>query len=365
MPSVQPDEINEIFLGVAEPFTGEALSSLIHVKKVDVSQHDLSITIDIEISFSLPSTALDSLSVLMQRTIEQAYQDYTIELHLTTVIRSHGVSSTAPVLSKVKNIIAIASGKGGVGKSTTSANIALALAQQGAKVGLLDADIYGPNQPLMMGVRQTQAETKNSKFIPVMTHGVATMSVGYLVDDDTPMVWRGPIVSKVLTQLLKDTAWPECDYLIVDLPPGTGDVQLTLSKGVAMSGAMIVTTPQTVALQDAVKAQKMFEKVGVVVLGVVENMAVHVCSQCGHEEHVFGDGGAQTLTTDATPLLGQLPLMRSIREAGDSGLPVVMQYPDSDIALRYHRIASKLSAQVALQPRQYAAHFPNITVEKN
>jgi len=266
------------------------------------------------------------------------------------------------VIPGVQHTVAIASGKGGVGKSTTTVNLALALAAQGARVGLLDADIYGPNQPKMLGANQ-QAENESKRLLPIEAHGLKTMSIGYLIDTDTPVVWRGPMIAKMLEQLLRDTAWGELDYLLIDLPPGTGDVQLTLSKRFHVDGALIVTTPQDVALLDARKALEMFRKVDVPVLGVIENMSMHVCSQCGHEEALFGAGGGERLATDTgLDVLGRLPLLLSIREASDAGLPIVKADPDSPATHVYFEVALRLKEILEKKRKSKLKAFPDIVV---
>ena len=264
----------------------------------------------------------------------------------------------------VAAIIAVASGKGGVGKSTTAVNLALALSVEGARVGLLDADIYGPSQPRMLGARQ-QPESPDGKTLnPIVSYNIQSMSIGYLIEEDTPMVWRGPMVTQTLEQLLRDTRWHDLDYLIIDLPPGTGDTQLTLSQKVPVSGAIIVTTPQDIALLDARKGLKMFEKVEVPVLGVVENMSIHICSQCGHEEHIFGAGGGQRMAEEyEVPFLGSLPLDIRIREETDNGQPTVIAEPDSRIAELYRDIARRASARLSLQAKNYSHKFPNIVIQ--
>lgn len=251
----------------------------------------------------------------------------------------------------VKNIIAIASGKGGVGKSTTAVNLALALAAEGASVGILDADIYGPSVPQMLGVANLRPEIEDNKvMLPVSNYGVQSISMGYLVSENTPMIWRGPMVSGALQQLLTQTRWQDLDYLLIDMPPGTGDIQLTLSQSVPVTGALIVTTPQDIALLDAKKGIEMFRKVNVPVLGVVENMATHICSQCGHEEHIFGEGGGQRIADDyQTKLLGALPLDLSIRQQADSGEPTVVADPDGAITQIYRQIARQMAAQLSVQ----------------
>lgn len=282
-----------------------------------------------------------------------------------TTIRSHAVQQNLKPLQGIKNIIAVASGKGGVGKSTTAVNLALALQADGATVGLLDADIYGPSQPRMVGNAAGKPEpTESGKIYPIESLGLKTMSMGYLVDEEQPMIWRGPMVTQALTQLLNETIWGELDYLVIDLPPGTGDIQLSLAQKIPVSGAVIVTTPQDIALLDARKGLKMFEKVSVPVLGVVENMSTHICSQCGHEEPVFGEGGGVQMAADyAVPLLGQLPLSMSIRLQADSGKPTVVADPESDESQRYVAIARRTAAQLSLQAKDYASKFPTIVVE--
>lgn len=265
---------------------------------------------------------------------------------------------------QIKNIIAVASGKGGVGKSTTAVNLALALSSLGVQIGILDADIYGPSQPLMLGAQQTPHYESGKPLTPVVRYNLHSMSMGYLVDVNTPMVWRGPMVSKALQQLLFDTQWPALDYLIVDLPPGTGDIQLTMAQKIPVAGAVIVTTPQDLALLDARKGLEMFRKLSIPVLGVIENMSTHLCTACGHEEAIFGVGGGEHLAqaTDVL-LLGSLPLNKQIREDADGGAPTVIADPESPIAHRYRDIAEKMIAQLALHPKSYAGKFPDIVVE--
>ncbi len=287
-----------------------------------------------------------------------------LTVNISHKIIAHSVQHGVKRLENVKNIIAVASGKGGVGKSTTSVNLALALASEGATVGLLDADIYGPSQPRMMGL-SGQPESKDGKSLePMENYGVQTMSIGFLIDEETPMIWRGPMVTQALEQLLNDTRWKDLDYLIIDLPPGTGDTQLTLAQKVPVSGAVIVTTPQDIALLDARKGLKMFEKVEVPILGVVENMSTHICSQCGHEEHIFGAGGGQTMASEAgIELLGSLPLEMGIRLNADSGKPTVVADPESRTAEIYREIARKAAARLSRQAKDYSAAFPNIVIQ--
>ena len=286
-----------------------------------------------------------------------------IHVDITSNIVSHTVQKGVKPLANIKNTIAIASGKGGVGKSTTAVNLALALQAEGASVGILDADIYGPSQPRMLGCHM-KPETDGKSIEPNVSYHIQSMSIGYLVDEETPMIWRGPMVTSALEQLLTETNWRDLDYLVIDLPPGTGDIQLTLCQKIPVSGAIIVTTPQDIALLDARKALKMFEKVEVPVLGIVENMSTHICSQCGHEEHIFGTGGGEQMAKQyGVDLLGSLPLDIAIREGVDNGKPTVALQPDSAISASYREIARKAAAKLSLRARDYSARFPRIVVE--
>ena len=287
-------------------------------------------------------------------------------INVSSKIEPHTAQKGVKPINGVKNIIAIASGKGGVGKSTTAVNLALALQAEGATVGILDADIYGPSQPRMLGVSD-KPESKDGKSLePLMGHGIQSMSIGYLIEEETPMIWRGPMVTQALEQLLNDTQWKDVDYLIIDLPPGTGDIQLTLAQKVPVSGAVIVTTPQDIALLDARKALKMFEKVDVAVLGIVENMSIHICSNCGHEEHIFGTGGGQSMAEDyEVDLLGALPLDKQIREEVDGGTPTVAAEPEGRIAEIYRDIARRMAAKLSLRAKEFSAKFPNIVIQNS
>ncbi len=289
------------------------------------------------------------------------------ELLFTTKVVAHGVQRNLKPLAEVRNVIAVASGKGGVGKSTVAVNLALALAADGANVGLLDADIYGPSQPHMLGLVGEQPVSEDGKtMLPLTAHGLQAISIGFLIDPDQPMVWRGPMVTSALNQLLNQTRWRDLDYLIVDMPPGTGDIQLTLSQQVPVSGAVIVTTPQDIAAIDARKGLEMFRKVSIPVLGVIENMSVHVCSNCGHEESIFGSGGAERMAEDfGVELLGRLPLDARIREQTDAGRPTVASEPDSPAATAYRLAARRMAAALAARGRDYSSAFPNIVVEKS
>ncbi|HPX89003.1 MAG TPA: iron-sulfur cluster carrier protein ApbC, partial [Methylophilaceae bacterium] len=287
-----------------------------------------------------------------------------LTVNVSSKIVAHKAQQGVTLLPKVKNIIAVASGKGGVGKSTTSVNLALALAAEGATVGLLDADIYGPSQPQMLGISGRPESVDGKSMEPMQAHGIQAMSIGFLIDTDTPMVWRGPMVTGALEQLLRDTNWHELDYLVIDLPPGTGDIQLTLAQKIPVTGAIIVTTPQDIALLDARKGLKMFEKVGIPILGIVENMSTHICSKCGHEEHIFGAGGGALMANDyKVDLLGSLPLDIQIRMQADSGQPTVIAQPDSKIAQIYKEIARKAAIKIANASLDHSAKFPNIVIQ--
>ncbi len=317
---------------------------------------------EIKLQMGFPAKGIET--ELKQRICDLVPVD-KVELTLTSKITAHGVQRNLKPLANVKNIIAIASGKGGVGKSTTAVNIALALATEGASVGVLDADIYGPSQPLMLGVAGERPTSIDGQTMqPLTAHGVQVMSIGFLIDPDQPMVWRGPMVTSALNQLLNQTQWDNIDYLIVDMPPGTGDIQLTLSQQVPVSGAVIVTTPQDIALLDARKGLQMFRKVSVPVLGIVENMSHHICSECGHEEPIFGSGGGERMAADFdVELIGSIPLDVRIREQTDSGEPTVIAEPDGAHAQAYRQTARRMAALLAIQGKDYSHAFPKIVVE--
>ncbi|HVV68297.1 MAG TPA: iron-sulfur cluster carrier protein ApbC [Gammaproteobacteria bacterium] len=344
-----------------DPYLKKTWGELQAVKHLEIAPGK--ITLHIKLPYPLAHLKA-AMAALLQEMITAKFPGYQLELTATWQIDSHLFQPGVQNIPGVKNVIAVASGKGGVGKSTTAVNIAASLKAEGARVGILDADIYGPNQPHMLGV-STRLVTQNGQPIsPVLAHGLQSMSIGYLIDPETPMIWRGPMVSSALQQLARDTAWDDLDYLIIDLPPGTGDIQLTLAQKIPLNGVLIVTTPQDIALLDARKGLEMFRKVNVSLLGIVENMSIHVCGQCGHEESIFGNEGASRLAKDyAVELLGNLPLAKQIREQADCGQPVVNAAPESDIAKIYREIARKLAGKIALQPKNYGAKFPKIVVE--
>ena len=290
----------------------------------------------------------------------------SVNVDVSSKIVSHSVQRGVKLIPGVKNIIAVASGKGGVGKSVTAVNLALALAAEGASVGILDADIYGPSQPQMLGITGRPESLDGKNLEPMMAHGIQAMSIGLLVDTDSPMVWRGPMVTQALQQLLNETRWHDVDYLIIDMPPGTGDIQLTLAQKVPVTGAVIVTTPQDIALLDARKGLKMFEKVGIPIIGIVENMSTHICSSCGHEEHIFGAGGGDKMCKDySTELLGSLPLDIKIREQTDAGRPTVVADPDGQVADIYRSIARRIAVKVDELSQDYSELFAKIVIEDN
>jgi ATP-binding protein involved in chromosome partitioning len=310
---------------------------------------------------------LEEFTAGLNQHLKRAGHETAVRVDLGPDIRAHAVQRNLKPLERIKNVVAVASGKGGVGKSTVAVNLALAWAAQGARVGLLDADIYGPSQPLMLGLEGQRPTAPDGKHLqPLSAHGIVAMSIGFLVDAAQPMVWRGPMVTQALTQLLSETQWGTLDYLVVDMPPGTGDIQLTLAQRVPVAGAVIVTTPQDIALADARKGLKMFEKVAVPVLGIVENMSIHICGNCGHAEHIFGTGGgARMAAENGVTLLGELPLDARIREEADGGRPTVVAAPDSARALAYLTMARRTAAALARRARDRSSVFPKIVVEES
>ena len=348
---------------VTDPNTGQDFVSTKQLKNLRIEDGD--VTFDIELGYPAKSqiAPLRKSLIAAARGVPGVQN---VSANLATKITAHSVQRGVQLLPKVKNIVAVASGKGGVGKSTTAVNLALALAAEGAAVGILDADIYGPSQPMMMGIEGRPESADGKTMEPLENFGVQVMSIGFLVDPSDPMIWRGPMATQALEQLLRQTNWGDLDYLIVDMPPGTGDIQLTLSQRVPLTGAVIVTTPQDIALLDAKKGLKMFEKVGVPILGIVENMAVHVCSNCGHAEHIFGAGGGERMAKEyGVDYLGGLPLTMSIREQADSGRPTVVSDPDGEIAAIYRSVARQMAVKIAQRAKDFSSKFPTISISKN
>jgi ATP-binding protein involved in chromosome partitioning len=359
--AISEADIQARLRALIDPNTGRDFVAGKAVKKIAVAGSD--VVVDVQLGYPA-KTQHEALRRMIADDLGTLPGAGRVTVNIAQKITSHAVQRGVKLVPGVKNIIAVASGKGGVGKSTTAVNLALALAAEGATVGILDADIYGPSQPTMLGIAG-RPESKDGKTLePLEAYGLQAMSIGFLIDADTPMVWRGPMVTQALEQLLKDTNWRDLDYLVVDLPPGTGDIQLTLSQKVPVTGAVIVTTPQDIALLDARKGLKMFEKVGVPIVGIVENMSIHICSNCGHAEHVFGAGGAQRMCAEYdVPFLGGLPLDIRIREQVDSGRPTVIADPDGPIAAIYREIARKTAVFVAQKAEDFSAKFPSIVIQ--
>jgi ATP-binding protein involved in chromosome partitioning len=363
MTAVTETALLEALRGVVDPNTGKDFVSTKQLRNLRIDGADVSF--DVELGYPAASQ-IASLRAALIAAVRKVAGVANASVNLQTRIIAHAVQRGVQLLPKVKNIVAVASGKGGVGKSTTAVNLALALAAEGAKVGILDADIYGPSQPMMMGL-EGRPESEDGKTIePMENYGVQVMSIGFLVEPDQAMIWRGPMATQALDQLLKQTNWGDLDYLLVDMPPGTGDIALTLSQRVPLTGAVIVTTPQDIALLDAKKGLTMFEKVSVPILGIVENMSVYVCPNCGHSEHIFGaDGGKRMAEQYKVDYLGALPLNLSIREQTDSGHPTVVAEPDGEIAQIYKSVARRIAVSIAGKARDFSAKFPTITVSKN
>ena len=354
-------DIQNALKTLIDPNTGKDFITSKSAKNIQISGNNVSL--DIVLGYPAKSV-MNNVKVLVENHLKNLAGLESLTVNIGSRIVAHKAQQGVTLLPNVKNIIAVASGKGGVGKSTTSVNLALALAAEGATVGLLDADIYGPSQPQMLGISGRPESSDGKSMDPMLAHGIQAMSIGFLVDVDTPMVWRGPMVTGALEQLLRETRWDNLDYLIIDLPPGTGDIQLTLAQKIPVTGAIIVTTPQDIALLDARKGLKMFEKVGIPILGIVENMSTHICSNCGHEEHIFGAGGGQKMCDDyKVDLLGSLPLDISIRVQTDSGKPSVIAEPDSKISNIYKAIARKAAIKIANAGLDHSGKFPNIVIQ--
>ncbi|MFT7400744.1 MAG: ATP-binding protein involved in chromosome partitioning [Hydrogenophaga sp.] len=358
----QPALLNAL-QAVTDPNTGQDFVTTRALRNLQINDGDVSF--DVELGYPAKSQ-MPALRRALIGAAKAVPGVDNVSVNLTFKVQAHAVQRGVQLMPNVKNIIAVASGKGGVGKSTTAVNLALALAAEGASVGILDADIYGPSQPTMMGVQRRPESSDGKTMDPLENYGVQVISIGFLVERDEAMVWRGPMATQALEQLLRQTNWRDLDYLIVDMPPGTGDIQLTLSQRVPLTGAVIVTTPQDIALIDARKGIKMFEKVGVPILGIVENMAVHVCQNCGHVEHIFGaDGGKKMAAEFEMDYLGALPLNMSIRVQADSGMPSVVADPEGEIAGLYKAVARQVAIKVAAKAKDFSSKFPTIKVSKD
>ncbi len=363
MTTINRAEVESLLKAVIDPNVDTDLISAQFLKSIDIDGCNVAITL--EVGYPAKSY-LNELKTNVEKQLGTLPGVGNISVDASIKIISHSVQQSLKPIPNVKNIIAVASGKGGVGKSTTAVNLALALVSEGANVGILDADIYGPSIPTMLGLSGHPSSDDGKTMNPKVAYGLQTISIGYLIDAGQPMIWRGPMVTNALQQLLQDTRWQNLDYLIVDLPPGTGDIQLSLSQQIPVSGAVIVTTPQDIALIDAQRGLGMFEKVNVPVLGIIENMSVHICSQCGHEEAIFGEGGGIMMAQkNNVDLLGALPLDINIRKFADSGRPSVVADPDGRVAEIYQQIARKMAAKLALKTKDYSHKFPNIVVQNS
>jgi ATP-binding protein involved in chromosome partitioning len=359
--AVTEQQVQDALKTLIDPNTRKDYVSTKSVRGIKVDGSKVSV----EIQLGYPGKSqLEPIREQVTRALKAIPGVASASVTVQMKIVPHAVQRGIKLVPGIKNIVAIASGKGGVGKSTTAVNLALALAAEGASVGVLDADIYGPSQPIMLGIHG-RPESRDGKHLePMEGHGIQAMSIGFLIDPDTPMVWRGPMVTQALEQLLNETHWKDVDYLVVDLPPGTGDIQLTLAQRVPVTGAIIVTTPQDIALIDARKGLKMFEKVGIPILGIVENMSLHICSKCGHEERIFGAGGGERMSKDyGIELLGALPLDIGIREQADSGKPTVVSDPDGRVAAIYRQIARRVAVKIAEKAQDHSAAFPKIVIQ--
>ena len=359
--SVTVENVQGALKNLVDPNTKIDFLTAKNVKNLRVENGDISL--DIVLGYPAKSQ-FDLIRKSVINAVRELPVVKNVSVNISSEIVAHAVQRGVKLLPSVKNIIAVASGKGGVGKSTTAVNLALALAAEGAQVGILDADIYGPSQPMMLGITGRPDSIEENTIEPMEGYGLQASSIGFLIDDDAPMVWRGPMVTSALEQLLRQTRWRDLDYLIVDMPPGTGDIQLTLAQKVPVTGAVIVTTPQDIALLDARKGLKMFEKVGVPIIGIIENMSTYVCTKCGHEEHIFGTGGGEKMCKEyAVDFLGSLPLNLSIREQADAGRPTVVADPDGAISAIYKGIARQVAIRVATLSKDMSSKFPSIVVQ--
>ena len=359
--SVTVEQVNEALKGVVDPNTQKDLVAGRSARNVRVEGGE--VAVDVELGYPARSQ-IEPIRRQVVAALRALPGVTNVSANVFQKIVSHSVQRGVKTLPGVKNIIAVASGKGGVGKSTTAVNLALALAAEGASVGMLDADIYGPSQPTMLGITGRPESRDGKTLEPMEGHGIQASSIGFMIDLDTPMVWRGPMVTQALEQLLRDTNWRDLDYLVIDMPPGTGDIHLTLAQKIPVTGAVIVTTPQDIALLDARKGLKMFEKVGIPILGIVENMAMHVCSKCGHVEHIFGQGGGERMSKEYdVEYLGGLPLDIRIREQADSGKPTVVADPDGQVAEIYRQIARRVAVKIAEKARDMSLKIPSIVVQ--
>ncbi|MBE0550521.1 MAG: iron-sulfur cluster carrier protein ApbC [Rubrivivax sp.] len=360
--AVTEAQLLEALKTVTDPNTGKDFVSTRQVKNLRIEGGDIAFDVELGYPGKSQVAALRKALITAARTLPGLGN---VSVNVTSKIVSHAVQRGVQLLPNVKNIIAVASGKGGVGKSTTAVNLALALAAEGATVGILDADIYGPSQPMMMGIEGRPESADGQTMEPLENYGVQVISIGFLVDADQAMIWRGPMATQALEQLLRQTRWRDLDYLLIDMPPGTGDIALTLSQRVPLTGAVIVTTPQDIALLDVKRGVEMFKKVGVPILGIVENMAVYICPKCGHKEHIFGaDGGRRMAEQYEVDYLGGLPLTMSIREQADSGRPTVVADPEGEIAATYRQIARTVAVKIAQKAKDFSAKFPTISVSK-
>jgi len=359
--SVTVEQVNEALKGIVDPNTQKDLIAGRSARNVRVEGGE--VAVDVELGYPARSQ-IEPIRRQVVAALRALPGVANVSANVYQKIVAHSVQRGVKTLPGVKNIIAVASGKGGVGKSTTAVNLALALAAEGASVGMLDADIYGPSQPTMLGITGRPESRDGKTLEPMEGHGIQASSIGFMIDLDTPMVWRGPMVTQALEQLLRDTNWRDLDYLVIDMPPGTGDIHLTLAQKIPVTGAVIVTTPQDIALLDARKGLKMFEKVGIPILGIVENMAMHVCSKCGHIEHIFGQGGGERMSKEYdVEYLGGLPLDIRIREQADSGKPTVVADPDGQVAAIYRQIARRVAVKIAEKARDMSLKIPSIVVQ--